>query len=143
MPALRGGIRVSAKQQQEKKHGGNKHEGMFQHFYSRLIGLCDENDMIGQCARAIANRTDATFIRVIGSDGRAHILKIHARSMSVERDIRYELIARLCPNATGAELRSVCTEAGMFAIRARRKVFPHSSFSVIPRLPLKRTFWSL
>lgn len=42
--------------------------------------------------------------------------------MSVERDIRYELIARLCPNSTGAELRSVCTEAGMFAIRARRKV---------------------
>jgi len=55
-------------------------------------------------------------------EGRAHILKIHAKSMSVERDIRYELIARLCPNATGAELRSVCTEAGMFAIRARRKV---------------------
>jgi 26S proteasome regulatory subunit T1 len=42
--------------------------------------------------------------------------------MSVERDIRFDLIARLCPNATGAELRSVCTEAGMFAIRARRKV---------------------
>ncbi|KAI9222049.1 26S protease regulatory subunit 7 [Blastocladiella britannica] len=55
-------------------------------------------------------------------EGRAHILKIHAKSMSVDRDIRYELIARLCPNATGAELRSVCTEAGMFAIRARRKV---------------------
>eukprot|EP00158_Paraphelidium_tribonemae_P002728 Partr_v1_DN25622_c0_g1_i4_m4530 putative 26S protease regulatory subunit len=34
-------------------------------------------------------------------EGRAHILKIHARSMSVERDIRYELVARLCPNATG------------------------------------------
>ena len=42
--------------------------------------------------------------------------------MSVEKDIRWELISRLCPNATGAELRSVCTEAGMFAIRARRKV---------------------
>lgn len=54
--------------------------------------------------------------------GRANILRIHARSMSVDRDIRFELIARLCPNATGAELRSVCTEAGMFAIRARRKV---------------------
>ena len=37
--------------------------------------------------------------------------------MSVERDIRFELISRLCPNSTGAELRSVCTEAGMFAIR--------------------------
>ena len=30
-------------------------------------------------------------------------------------------MARLCPNTTGAELRSVCTEAGMFAIRGRRK----------------------
>ncbi|KAG1554561.1 hypothetical protein G6F46_006737 [Rhizopus delemar] len=61
-------------------------------------------------------------------EGRAHILKIHAKSMSVERDIRYELIARLCPNATGAELRSVCTEAGMFAIRSRRKVATEKDF---------------
>jgi len=35
--------------------------------------------------------------------------------------VRFELLARLCPNATGADIRSVCTEAGMFAIRARRK----------------------
>jgi len=34
-------------------------------------------------------------------DGRTHIFKIHARSMSVERDIRFELLARLCPNSTG------------------------------------------
>ena len=61
-------------------------------------------------------------------EGRANILKIHAKSMSVERDIRYELIARLCPNATGAELRSVCTEAGMFAIRQRRKVASEKDF---------------
>ncbi|KAI8830433.1 hypothetical protein CcCBS67573_g04488 [Chytriomyces confervae] len=61
-------------------------------------------------------------------EGRAHIFKIHTRSMSVERDIRYELLARLCPNATGAELRSVCTEAGMYAIRARRKVATEKDF---------------
>lgn len=60
--------------------------------------------------------------------GRANILRIHARSMSVERNIRYELIGRLCPNATGAELRSVCTEAGMFAIRQRRKVASEKDF---------------
>lgn len=54
-------------------------------------------------------------------EGRVHIFKIHAKHMSVEKGIRYELLARLCPNTTGAELRSVCTEAGMFAIRARRK----------------------
>eukprot|EP00771_Trimastix_marina_P000329 gnl/Trimastix_PCT/1349.p1 GENE.gnl/Trimastix_PCT/1349~~gnl/Trimastix_PCT/1349.p1 ORF type:complete len:427 (-),score=116.61 gnl/Trimastix_PCT/1349:153-1433(-) len=55
-------------------------------------------------------------------DGRTQIFRIHARTMNCERGIRYELLARLCPNATGADIRSVCTEAGMFAIRARRKV---------------------
>ncbi|KAF9257806.1 26S proteasome subunit P45 [Marasmius fiardii PR-910] len=62
------------------------------------------------------------------NEGRAHILRIHARSMNVERDIRFDLIARLCPNTTGAELRSVATEAGMFAIRARRKVASERDF---------------
>lgn len=61
-------------------------------------------------------------------EGRAHIFKIHAKSMSVDRDIRYELLARLCPNNTGAEIRSVCTEAGMFAIRARRKIATEKDF---------------
>merc|ERR1719515_549194 len=61
-------------------------------------------------------------------EGRAHIYKIHAKSMSCERDIRFELLARLCPNSTGAEIRSVCTEAGMYAIRSRRKVATEKDF---------------
>lgn len=61
-------------------------------------------------------------------EGRANIFRIHSKSMSVERGIRWELISRLCPNTTGAELRSVCTEAGMFAIRARRKVASEKDF---------------
>ena len=61
-------------------------------------------------------------------EGRAHILKIHAQKMSVERNIRYELLARLCPNTTGADMRSVCTEAGMFAIRERRKIINEQDF---------------
>lgn len=60
--------------------------------------------------------------------GRTHILRIHAKTMSVDKGIRYELLARLCPNTTGAELRSVCTEAGMFAIRARRKSINERDF---------------
>ena len=41
--------------------------------------------------------------------------------MAFDKDIRFELVARLCPQTTGADIRSVCTEAGMFAIRCRRK----------------------
>lgn len=61
-------------------------------------------------------------------EGRASIFQIHARTMSCARDIRFELLARLCPNATGADIRSVCTEAGMFAIRARRKTVTEKDF---------------
>ena len=61
-------------------------------------------------------------------EGRGHILKIHSKRMNCDRDIRFELIARLCPNTTGAELHSVCTEAGMYSIRARRKSVSEKDF---------------
>ncbi|VAI61809.1 unnamed protein product [Triticum turgidum subsp. durum] len=61
-------------------------------------------------------------------EGRTQIFKIHTRTMNCERDIRFELLARLCPNATGADIRSVCTEAGMYAIRARRKTVTEKDF---------------
>merc|ERR1712203_659221 len=61
-------------------------------------------------------------------EGRAHILKINAKNMAMDRDVRFELLARLCPNTSGAELRSVCTEAGMYAIRARRKSISEKDF---------------
>lgn len=61
-------------------------------------------------------------------EGRTHIFKIHAKSMNCDPDIRFELLARLCPSTTGAEIRSVCTEAGMFAIRARRKSISEKDF---------------
>jgi len=61
-------------------------------------------------------------------EGRGHILKIHSKRMNCDRDIRFELVARLCPNTTGAELHSVCTEAGMYCIRARRKSVSEKDF---------------
>merc|ERR1712159_219488 len=40
-------------------------------------------------------------------DARTNILQIHTRSINVERGIRYELLARLCPNTSGSELLSI------------------------------------
>lgn len=34
-------------------------------------------------------------------ESRTQIFKIHTRTMNCERDIRFELLARLCPNSTG------------------------------------------
>ena len=54
-------------------------------------------------------------------EGRVQIFKIQAKAMNIEKDVRFELLARLTSNCTGADIRSVCIEAGMFAIRTRRK----------------------
>lgn len=51
---------------------------------------------------------------------RVHILKIHSRKMNLMRGINLKKIAASMTNASGAETKAVCTEAGMFALRERR-----------------------
>lgn len=51
---------------------------------------------------------------------RMEILKIHAAHITKHGDIDYEAIVKLAENFNGADLRNVCTEAGMFAIRDER-----------------------
>src|SRR5271170_7391638 len=53
-------------------------------------------------------------------EARADILKIHSRSMNLTRGINLTKIAEKMNGCSGAELKGVCTEAGMFALRERR-----------------------
>lgn len=51
---------------------------------------------------------------------RLGILKIHSRKMNLMRGINLQKIANKMKGASGAEMKAVCTEAGMFALRERR-----------------------
>lgn len=53
-------------------------------------------------------------------EARLDILKIHSRKMNLTRGINLKKIAELMPGASGAEVKGVCTEAGMYALRERR-----------------------
>ncbi|WP_405293566.1 proteasome-activating nucleotidase [Methanobrevibacter sp.] len=53
-------------------------------------------------------------------DGRREILKIHTRNMSFDEEADVDLLADLTDGLSGADLKAVCTEAGMFAIRDSR-----------------------
>ena len=48
---------------------------------------------------------------------RLDIIKIHARSITIKGEVNFEALAKLSDDFNGADLRNVCTEAGMFAIR--------------------------
>lgn len=60
--------------------------------------------------------------------GREEIYEIYLRKMSVEKNIRVKLLARLSPNASGAEIRSICTEAGMYCLRDKRRLISEADF---------------
>jgi 26S proteasome regulatory subunit T4 len=51
---------------------------------------------------------------------RLEILKIHARNIAVRGEIDYESVVKLADGLNGADMRNVCTEAGLFAIRNDR-----------------------
>jgi SpoVK/Ycf46/Vps4 family AAA+-type ATPase len=51
---------------------------------------------------------------------RLEILKIHASKITKHGDIDYEAVVKLGDGFNGADLRNICTEAGMFAIRDER-----------------------
>lgn len=51
---------------------------------------------------------------------RLDILKIHAGSITKRGDIDYESVVKLADGFNGADLRNICTEAGLFAIRNSR-----------------------
>ena len=53
--------------------------------------------------------------------GRIDILKIHSKPMTKKGEIEFEALGKITDGFNGADLRNVCTEAGMFDIRAQRE----------------------
>ena len=53
-------------------------------------------------------------------EGRYEIFKIHTRRMKLGSDVNLRKLAELIPNATGADIKTICIEAGIFAIKNNR-----------------------
>jgi len=59
---------------------------------------------------------------------RMDILKIHAGPLSKQGEIDYEAVVKLSDMFNGADLRNICTEAGLFALRCDREYVIHEDF---------------
>lgn len=53
-------------------------------------------------------------------EGRKEILKIHTEKMALDEEADLDVLSSLTDGLSGADLKAVCTEAGMFAIREKR-----------------------
>jgi 26S proteasome regulatory subunit T6 len=72
------------------------------------------------------------------AESRADILRIHSRSMNLTRGINLNKIAEKMNGCSGAELKGVCTEAGMFALRERRVHVTQEDFELATAKVLNR-----
>jgi len=100
-----------------------------------LLNQMDGFDALGQVKMIMAtNRPDTLDpallrpgrldrkieIPLPNEQGRLDILKIHSRPIATHGEIDFESVVKLSDGFNGADLRNVCTEAGLFAIRAER-----------------------
>ena len=59
---------------------------------------------------------------------RSRILQIHSRKMTSSPDVNYEELARSTDEFNGAQLKAVCVEAGMIALREGATKLSHEHF---------------
>ncbi|WIA19553.1 hypothetical protein OEZ85_005495 [Tetradesmus obliquus] len=108
-----------------------------------LLSQLDGFDVVGKVKMIMAtNRPDVLDpallrpgrldrkieIPLPNEQARMEILKIHASKLAKHGDIDYEAVVKLAEGFNGADLRNICTEAGMFAIRDERDYTIHEDF---------------
>ncbi|HVL49765.1 MAG TPA: proteasome-activating nucleotidase [Candidatus Thermoplasmatota archaeon] len=96
----------------------------------KIIGATNRPDML-DTALLRPGRFDR-IIEIPSPDleGRKEIFSIHARRMSIAPDVDVPRLALLVgEGTTGADIKAICTEAGMFAIRDERDVVTMDDFS--------------
>ncbi|CAG8433791.1 11373_t:CDS:2 [Diversispora eburnea] len=108
-----------------------------------LLNQMDGFDYLGQTKLIMAtNRPDTLDpallrpgrldrkieIPLPNEQGRLEILKIHSAPITKHGEIDYEAIVKLSDGFNGADLRNVCTEAGMFAIHDERDYVVQEDF---------------
>ncbi|MCU4718256.1 proteasome-activating nucleotidase Pan1 [Halapricum hydrolyticum] len=86
----------------------------------RIIAATNRFDMLD---RAILR--PGRFDRLIevpkpDAEGREQIYRIHTREMNLAETVDFESLAEETGAASGADIKAICTEAGMFAIRDDR-----------------------
>jgi len=60
---------------------------------------------------------------------RAEIMRIHSRKMTVDlEDVNFEELARCTEDFNGAQMKAVCVESGMLALRREGTVIKHEDF---------------
>ncbi|WEU41115.1 MAG: proteasome-activating nucleotidase [Candidatus Odinarchaeum yellowstonii] len=62
------------------------------------------------------------------AEARVDIFRIHTRRMNLDESVCFAELVKKTDGATGADIKAICTEAGMFAIRELRDIVTMEDF---------------
>jgi proteasome regulatory subunit len=86
----------------------------------RIIAATNRPDIIDSAMLRPGRFDRLIEIPVPSADGLVEIFKIHTRKMNLDKKIKLEELASQVEGASGADIKVICTEAGMFTIKEDR-----------------------
>jgi len=94
----------------------------------KLIAATNRLDMLDPALMRPGRFDRVIEIPMPTREARLAILKIHTSGMNLDEDVDLKLISDMAEGSSGADLKSLSTEAGMYAIREERTVIYQSDF---------------
>jgi len=130
---------IAAKRTESKTSGDAEVQRTMMQLLSEMDGFEDRGEIRIMAATNRFDMLDRAILRPGRFDrlievpepdveGREKILRIHSREMNVSGTVDFETLARETEGFSGADLESLTTEAGMFAIREDRTEVIESDF---------------
>lgn len=88
----------------------------------KIIGATNRPDILDEALLRPGRFDRIIEIPIPSYDARVAIFKIHSRRMNLDETVVIEDFVGKADGATGADIKAICTEAGMFAIRENRDI---------------------
>ena len=94
----------------------------------KIIGATNRPDILDDALLRPGRFDRIIDVGLPDTEARAEIFRIHVSHMNVAEGIEPRRLAEITDGASGAEIKSICTEAGMLAIRDNRDTVSYDDF---------------
>ena len=94
----------------------------------KIIGATNRPDILDDALLRPGRFDRIIDVGLPDQDGREQIFGIHLKHMNVDKSVKAKALAEMTDGVSGAEIKSICTEAGMLAIRDDRDTIGKQDF---------------
>jgi len=94
----------------------------------KIIGATNRPDILDEALLRPGRFDRIIEIPMPNFESRTDIYKIHSKRMNLDQSVHLDELAVRSEGATGADIKAICTEAGMFAIRDNRDIVTMTDF---------------